>query len=179
MICRMIAIVHKAYASHATEPGQSAPPGWAGESPPPDCPPPFPPEAWEALQHALARLAIAFVSGPQSLASALRRSLLGAPLSGKSVPLDIGYSDTVPDTIRRAVIHRDQHCAWPGGCTRRPAACDVHHVRHKKDGAPTSTRDCVLLCQYHQCATRRCCASSTGFRMGVRGLRCPAVAAAG
>jgi hypothetical protein len=30
-----------------------------------------------------------------------------------------------------SVIARDKHCAWPGGCNRRPAHCDVHHVKHK------------------------------------------------
>jgi hypothetical protein len=110
---------------------------------------PLPPQAWEALQYTLARLAIQFVSGPGALASALRRSLLGAPLNTKSVILDIGYSDTIPDSIRRAVIARDKRCAWPGGCHRRPAACDVHHVKHKKHGGKTSVKDCVLLCNYH------------------------------
>jgi len=110
---------------------------------------PLPPEAWEALQYAMARLAIDFVSGPGALASALRAGLLQAPYNGKSVPLDIGYSDTIPEPIRRAVIARDRKCAWAGGCDKRPAACDVHHIRHKKHGGPTSAKDCVLLCQYH------------------------------
>ena len=118
---------------------------------------PLPPEAWEALQYALARLSIRFVSGPGALASALRRSLLDGPLNGKSVILDVGYADPIPDYIRKAVIARDKGCAWPGGCNRRPAHCDVHHVKHKKHGGKTSSTDCVLLCQYHQCATRRCC----------------------
>ena len=108
-----------------------------------------PPQAWEALQYALARRAIQFVSGPGALASALRRSLLDGPLNGKSVILDIGYSNTIPESIRKAVIARDKGCAWPGGCDRRPAACDVHHVKHKKHGGKTSTSDCVMLCQYH------------------------------
>jgi hypothetical protein len=110
---------------------------------------PLPPEAWEALQYALAKLAIGFVSGPGALASALRRSLLGAPLNTRSAILDVGYADTIPDYIRKAVIARDKGCAWPGGCNRRPAACDVHHVRHKRHGGKTSSTDCVLLCQYH------------------------------
>ena len=110
---------------------------------------PLPPEAWEALQYALARRAIRFVSGPGALASALRRSLLGAPLNGKSVILDVGYAETIPDYIRKAVIARDKGCAWPGGCNRKPAHCDVHHVRHKKHGGKTSVKDCVMLCQYH------------------------------
>ena len=110
---------------------------------------PLPPEAWQALQYALARRAIRFVSGPGALASALRRSLLDAPLNGKSAILDVGYSDTIPDAIRKAVIARDKGCAWPGGCNRRPAQCDVHHVKHKRHGGKTSSTDCVLLCQYH------------------------------
>jgi len=109
---------------------------------------PLPAEAWQALQYALARRAIRFVSGPGALASALRRSLLGKPLNTKSAVLDIGYADTIPDYIRKAVIARDKGCAWPG-CNRRPAACDVHHVKHKRHGGKTSSTDCVMLCQYH------------------------------
>ena len=110
---------------------------------------PLPPEAWEALQYALAKLAIDFVSGPGALASVLRTGLLQAPYNGKSVPIDVGYSENIPEPIRRAVIARDKKCAWAGGCDKRPAACDVHHIRHKKHGGPTSAKDCVLLCQYH------------------------------
>jgi Domain of unknown function (DUF222) len=110
---------------------------------------PLPPEARESLQYALAKLAIDFLSGPGSLASVLRTGLLGAPFNSKSVPIDVGYSENIPEPIRRAVILRDKKCAWPGGCDKRPAACDVHHVRHKKNGGPTSVKDCILLCQYH------------------------------
>jgi Domain of unknown function (DUF222) len=110
---------------------------------------PLPPEAWEALQYALARRAIRFVSGPGALASALRRSLLDRPLNTRSAILDVGYADTIPDAIRKAVIARDKGCAWPGGCNRRPAHSDVHHVKHKRHGGKTSSTDCVMLCQYH------------------------------
>jgi hypothetical protein len=40
----------------------------------------------------------------------------------------------------------------PGGagrCNQPASACEVHHVRHKKNGGTTSTKDCVLLCFYH------------------------------
>ena len=150
VISEMITLITDAY-DHARQAGQDGP-GQDGRL---ECPGPHPrpqplaPEAWEALQYALARLAIQFVSGPGALASALRRSLLGAPLNTKSVPLDIGYSNTIPEPIRRAVILRDKHCAWSGGCDRRPAVSDVHHITHKKDGGPTSVKDCALLCNYH------------------------------
>jgi hypothetical protein len=110
---------------------------------------PLSPEAWEALRYAMARLAIDFVSGPGKLASVLRTGLLDGPFSTRSVPIDVGYSENIPEPIRRAVILRDKHCAWPGGCDKRPAQCDVHHTRHKKDGGPTSVKTCLLLCQFH------------------------------
>lgn len=109
----------------------------------------LPPEAWEALRYAMARLAIGFVSGPGGLASALRRGLLEQPFNSRSVPIDVGWSEHIPEAIRRAVRLRDQHCRWPGGCTRPAAVCDCHHVTHKKDGGPTSVHSCLLLCQYH------------------------------
>jgi hypothetical protein len=132
LISEMVNLVTEAYNHHSAKAGT-----------------PLPAEAWEALQYAMARLAIGFVSGPGALASALRRSLLGQPLNTRSVILDVGYADSIPDYIRKAVIARDKGCAWPGGCNRRPAACDVHHVKHKRHGGKTSVSECVMLCQYH------------------------------
>ena len=106
------------------------------------------PEAWRALSYAMARLAVDLVSGPSGLAAYLRTQLLEAPYNTPSLPLDIGYSDSIPAHIRRAVLLRDRRCAWPR-CGRPAAWCDVHHIRHKKDGGTTSAGDCVLLCQFH------------------------------
>ena len=145
----MITLITDAYSHAAARPDQPAQPGRAGRSAQPGWPQPLPPEEWQDLQYALARLAIHFVSGPGAIASALRRALPGKPLNGKSAIPDVGYSDTIPDSIRKAVTARDKGCAWPGGCNRRPAHCDVHHVKHKKHGGKTSVRDCVMLCQYH------------------------------
>jgi hypothetical protein len=105
--------------------------------------------AREALERAIIGKAVALLSGPGGLASFLRREQLGAPLAGPSLPLDIGYSDTVPAAIRHAVTLRDQHCRWAGGCTQPASACQVHHVRHKANGGPTSVKDCILLCFFH------------------------------
>jgi hypothetical protein len=105
--------------------------------------------AREMLERQIIGRAVDLVSGPGGLASFLRRTQLGARLAGPSLPLDIGYADTVPAGIRTAVILRDQHCQWTGGCRQPASACEVHHVRHKADGGPTSVKDCILLCWFH------------------------------
>ena len=79
----------------------------------------------------------------------LRRRQLGARLGGPSLPLDVGVSKDIPAAIRRAVILRDQHCRWTGGCDQPAAACEVHHVTHKADGGKTSVKDCILFCTFH------------------------------
>jgi hypothetical protein len=114
------------------------------------------PGAAQALRYAIARLAIDFVSGPAGLAGWLRTTLLAPPYNTPSLPLDIGYSDSIPASIRRAVQLRDRGCAWPR-CGRPAAWCDVHHLQHKKDGGKTAVTECVLLCQYHHdiCIHRR------------------------
>jgi hypothetical protein len=112
-------------------------------------PAPLSARAHQAHRYAIARLALDFVSGPGGLASALRTGLLEHPFSTPSLPLDIGYADSIPGHIRRAVIVRDQHCAWPGGCDRPASASDVHHIRHKKDGGETSLRNLGLFCEFH------------------------------
>ena len=104
---------------------------------------------WEALERAIIGKTVELLSGPGGLASFLRRRQLGARLGGPSLPLDIGYSETIPASIRNAVILRDNHCRWAGRCNQPASACEVHHVKHKKDGGKTSTKDCVLLCWFH------------------------------
>ena len=106
------------------------------------------PEAWRALRYAMGRLAIDLVSGPAGVAAVLRAGLLEPPYNTPSLPLNIGYSASIPAHIRRAVLLRDKRCAWPR-CGRPAVYCDVHHLRHKKDGGETSVKDCVLLCQFH------------------------------
>jgi Domain of unknown function (DUF222) len=105
--------------------------------------------AWQSHRYAIARLALDFVSGPGGLASALRTGLLEHPYSTPSLPLDIGHSDSIPGHIRRAVMLRDHHCSWPGGCDRPAAASDVHHITHKSDGGETSIYNLGLFCEFH------------------------------
>jgi uncharacterized protein DUF222 len=125
-------VIDKIIALASASPGTTAPAG-----------------ARQAHRYAIARLAVDFVSGSGGLASALRTGLLEHPYSTPSLPLDIGFSDSIPGSIRRAVMLRDQHCAWPGGCDRPAAASDVHHIRHKSDGGETSVHNCGLFCEFH------------------------------
>ncbi len=83
--------------------------------------------AWEALEQAIIGKAIDLVSGPGGLASFLRRRQLGARLGGPSLPLDVGVSRDIPAAIRHAVIVRDRHCQWTGGCDQPASACEVHY----------------------------------------------------
>jgi len=114
------------------------------EQPRPDTGP-----GWEALERAIIGKAVDLLSGPGGLASFVRRRQLGARLGGPSLPLDIGYAETIPAGIRNAVILRDRHCQWAGRCDQPAAACQVHHVKHKANGGNTSLTDCVLLCSFH------------------------------
>ena len=124
-------------ADPAAQPGQTT--GPAGPRPPT-------PQALEMLRHAIIGKAVDLVSGPGGLASFLRTRQLGARLSGPSLPLDVGRSAEIPAAIRRAVILRDQHCRWAGGCDQPASACEVHHVTHLADGGKTSVDGCALYC---------------------------------
>ena len=97
-----------------------------------------------ALEQAIIGRAVDLLSGPGGLASFLRRRQLGARLGGPSLPLDIGYAETIPAGIRNAVILRDEHCRWAGGCDQPAAACEVHHTKHKANGGKTSVKDWTL-----------------------------------
>ncbi|HWH33187.1 MAG TPA: DUF222 domain-containing protein [Egibacteraceae bacterium] len=66
-----------------------------------------------------------------------------------SEPLDIGRrTRVIPSALRRALIHRDQGCAWHG-CDMPPEWTDAHHITHWADGGPTSLHNLVLLCRRH------------------------------
>jgi hypothetical protein len=115
------------------------------------CTPPAPisPETRAGLSQTLLRLAADALSGPGGLASYLRTRLPGIGYTAASLPLDVGYSDKIPDHIRRAVILRDRHCAWPGGCDKPPAGCHIHHLVPKAQGGTTQLKELVLLCEFH------------------------------
>jgi hypothetical protein len=110
------------------------------------------------LRMEIARLAIGFCSGPGGIASVLRTSLLDDVTGTVSLPLDVGYSETIPAHIRRAVRARDKHCRWPG-CDAVPARCECHHIIPKRLGGITALSNCVLLCFFHH----QVCIHRTGW----------------
>jgi hypothetical protein len=108
-------------------------------------------DEWTGLQYLIARLCLDFCSGPRGAAAVLRAAMLNStsPAPPVSLPLDIGRSETVPAWMRRAIIARDRHCQWPGGCDAPPARCDVHHITPRSKGGPTSLDNCWLYCKFH------------------------------
>ena len=53
---------------------------------------------------------------------------------------------TIPPALRRALLHRDRTCRFPG-CHVRVG--QGHHVRHWAQGGPTTLANLVLLCRRH------------------------------
>jgi 5-methylcytosine-specific restriction protein A len=56
--------------------------------------------------------------------------------------------DQITLAQRKAVSARDR-CCVAKGCSRPPAFCDVHHLRSREDGGPTTVENLVLLCRRH------------------------------
>jgi hypothetical protein len=138
-LCAALAHLDQAEPDRAEPASSSAPPAPAAPGT----------RSREALENAIIGKAVDLLSGPTGLASFLRTGLLGARLAGPSLPLDVGISKDIPAGVRQAVLLRDRHCRWPGGCHQPAAACQVHHVRHRANGGPTSVTSCVLLCFFH------------------------------
>jgi len=68
---------------------------------------------------------------------------------GASQPLDLGRERRcVSLAQRKAVAARDRGCAHPG-CHRKPAWCQVHHIREWVNGGETNIEDLVMVCRTH------------------------------
>ena len=53
---------------------------------------------------------------------------------------------TIPPALRRALLHRDKGCRFPG-CGGR--FHEGHHIRHWAHGGPTTLSNLTLLCRRH------------------------------
>jgi hypothetical protein len=106
-------------------------------------------DALAEMEHQILGKILQVVSGPGGAASFLRRQLLGKPLAGPSLPLDVGQTDDIPLHLRRLVALRDQTCQYPGGCDQPAASCEPHHVTHRADGGRTSLTNLKNYCWWH------------------------------
>ena len=93
----------------------------------------------DAVRQAITGKAVDLVSGPGGLASHLRRRQLGARLAGPSLPLDIGYSATIPAAIRTAVTLRTASGPASATSPRQRAKCTTWSTR------PTAARPASRL----------------------------------
>jgi hypothetical protein len=111
--------------------------------------PPARTAALARLHDTLLRHAADVLSGPGGLAAFLRTRLTGDQYPAVSLPLDAGTpTSLITGALRRAVITRDRHCAFPG-CDQPPTACQVHHLKPRAEGGETSLTNLVLLCAFH------------------------------
>ena len=70
-------------------------------------------------------------------------------LGGEGQVLDIGRASRVfPPHVRKALVTRDQGCAFPQ-CTIPAPWCEAHHVDYWSRGGSTGTDNGTLLCTHH------------------------------
>ena len=95
-----------------------------------------------------------FDDGAHLSATAARRiacdaGIIPAVLGDACQTLDLGrQTRLVTGPLRRALVLRDNGCAFPG-CDRPPRRCQGHHIVHWSKGGPTELPNLVLLCGYH------------------------------
>jgi hypothetical protein len=90
---------------------------------------------------------------PLSIGATLRllcdANVIPIVLGSHGEPLDIGrLTRTIPTGMRRALVARDQGCAFPG-CDRPASWCDAHHCKYWTDGGETELCNLCLLCSHH------------------------------
>ncbi len=129
--------------------GDTRPPGRTGAAGHPGPRAALHPTTLARLHQSLLRHAADLLSGPGGLAAFLRTRLTSDQAPSVSLPLDTGTpTSLITSALRRAVITRDRHCAFPG-CDTPPALCQVHHLTPKSSGGHTKLTNLVLLCAFH------------------------------
>lgn len=91
-------------------------------------------------------------TGPASVAAARRLACDATVLpifTRNGAPLDVGRTTRMISAPLRALIEgRDRHCQWKN-CQVSARWCEVHHLKHWKDGGTTDRWNLVLLCPHH------------------------------
>lgn len=63
-------------------------------------------------------------------------------------PLSVGRKQrTIPPSMKKALVRRDQTCRYPGCCTS--VFLEGHHCEHWALGGETTIGNLLLLCGYH------------------------------
>ena len=112
------------------------------------------------------------ITGDMLDAGTLRRmacdaDLIPMVLGGQSEPLDVGRTKRLfTGGLRTAIIHRDQHCTFPG-CDRPPDWCDAHHATPWWAGGHTNLQNAELLCARHHTIVHRDLLTTTVTTAGV------------
>jgi 5-methylcytosine-specific restriction endonuclease McrA len=81
----------------------------------------------------------------QRLACDASRVVMRHDADGRVVEIG-ARTRTIPPALRRALLHRDRGCRFPG-CGLRVA--QGHHIRHWAQGGPTTLSNLALLCRRH------------------------------
>ena len=129
----------------------------AGTGDEPGVPGPDTTQAWEALERAVIGKAVDLLSGPCGLASFLRRRQLGARLAGPSLPLDIGYSETIRPGSATPSSCGTSTASGPGGATSPPppARCTTSSTRPTAARPASRTACCCAHWFHHQVVIHR------------------------
>ena len=70
------------------------------------------------------------------------------PHTGELIHQDTSQAYRPPDTMRRRIQARDQHCRAPG-CARHAVFTDTDHVTAYQRGGPTTDTNLQCLCRHH------------------------------
>jgi hypothetical protein len=81
----------------------------------------------------------------QRLACDASRVVMRHDPDGRTVEVG-ARTRTIPPALRRALLHRDRTCRFPG-CSARLG--EGHHIQHWAQGGPTTLGNLVLLCRRH------------------------------
>src|SRR5499426_1858808 len=92
----------------------------------------------------------------QRLACDASRVIMRHDAEGRVVEVG-ARARAIPPALRRALLHRDCTCRFPGCHVR---VTEGHHIRHWAQGGPTTLSNLVLLCRRHHRAVHE-----EGFRV--------------
>jgi hypothetical protein len=81
----------------------------------------------------------------QRMACDASRVVMRHDADGRTVEVG-ARTRTIPPALRRALLHRDQGCRFPG-CGL--SFVQAHHIHHWAQGGPTTLSNLIMLCRFH------------------------------